>query len=86
MDKQRPNIKLSGMAGIGILAFVVLTFLIAPLIGSGFSEPGQFYLSETGQKILMELRLPRVVFAFLVGFSLAMIGVVFQALLQKYVR
>jgi len=68
---------------IGFIVLAILTFLIAPLIGNGLSEPGQFYLSEIGLQILMELRLPRVVFAFLVGFSLAMIGVVFQALLQN---
>jgi len=67
----------------GIIVFAIITLLIAPLIGSGFSNPKQFYLSETGRQILLELRLPRVIFAFLVGFSLAMIGVVFQALLQN---
>ena len=68
---------------IGLVVLTIVTFLIAPLIGSGFSNPGQFYLSDTGRQILLELRLPRVFFAFLVGFSLAMIGVVFQALLQN---
>jgi len=68
---------------IGLIVLAIVTFLIAPLIGSGFSNPGQFFQSETGRQILLELRLPLVVFAFLVGFSLAMIGVVFQALLQN---
>ncbi len=68
---------------IGVIILAIVTFLIAPLIGNGFSNPVQFYLSETGRVILLELRLPRVIFAFLVGFSLAMIGVVFQALLQN---
>ena len=34
-------------------------------------------------EIFLNIRLPRVVFAFVVGFSLAMIGVIFQALLRN---
>lgn len=83
MDKIK---EIKNRSAIMLLVFILLTiitFLIAPLVGSGYSDPGTFYFSETGQQILMALRLPRVLFAFLVGFSLAMIGVAFQALLQN---
>lgn len=69
---------------IGILIlFTILTAVLAPLIGTSKSSFLELFSSETGQQIFFDLRLPRVVFAFLVGFSLAMIGVAFQALLQN---
>jgi iron complex transport system permease protein len=43
----------------------------------------ELFASETGKQIFFDLRLPRVIFTFLVGFSLSMIGVAFQALLQN---
>jgi iron complex transport system permease protein len=83
MDKRQSNKSMSKLLMSTVIVFTILTFLITPLIGSGFMDLNHFLLSETGQQILLELRLPRVIFAFLVGFSLAMIGVVFQALLQN---
>ena len=63
---------------LGLL--LVLTLVLTPFSGSG---SGSVLSSEIGHQILFELRLPRIIFAFLVGFSLAMVGVVFQALLQN---
>jgi iron complex transport system permease protein len=69
---------------IGVLIFItVLTFFIAPMIGSDKSSFGDLFTSKIGQQIFFDLRLPRLVFSFLVGFSLSMIGVAFQALLQN---
>ena len=61
----------------------VLTLVVAPLVGPGFSGLRPIFYSDIGQEIFFDLRLPRVIFAFLVGFSLSMIGVAFQALLQN---
>jgi iron complex transport system permease protein len=66
-----------------LILFTILTAVLAPLIGTNKSSFLELFSSETGQQIFFDLRLPRVVFAFLVGFSLAMIGVAFQALLQN---
>ena len=66
-----------------LLVFTMLTLIVAPIVGGSISNFTKLFSSETGRRILFELRLPRVIFAFLVGFSLAMIGVVFQALLQN---
>lgn len=66
-----------------LILFTILTAVLAPLIGTSKSSFLELFSSETGQQIFFDLRLPRVVFAFLVGFSLAMIGVAFQALLQN---
>ena len=61
----------------------LFTILIAPLIGTDKSSFMDLFSSKTGQQIFFDLRLPRIIFAFLVGFSLAMVGVAFQALLQN---
>lgn len=66
-----------------LILFTILTAVLAPLIGTNKSSFLELFSSEIGQQIFYDLRLPRVVFAFLVGFSLAMIGVAFQALLQN---
>jgi iron complex transport system permease protein len=68
----------------GILITVsILTIVIAPLIGTDKSSFLDLFSSKVGQQIFFDLRLPRIVFTFLVGFSLALIGVAFQALLQN---
>jgi iron complex transport system permease protein len=66
-----------------LILFTILSAVLAPLIGTNKSSFLELFSSEIGQQIFFDLRLPRVVFAFLVGFSLAMIGVAFQALLQN---
>ncbi len=66
-----------------LILFTIITAILAPLIGTNKSSFLELFSSETGQQIFFDLRLPRVVFAFLVGFSLAMIGVAFQALVQN---
>jgi iron complex transport system permease protein len=69
---------------IGVLAIItIMTLFIAPLIGSYRSSFSDLFSSRTGLQIFFDLRLPRLVFSFLVGFSLSMIGVAFQALLQN---
>jgi len=83
MDNPFPKTDRSGVLIVSLVIFTMLTILTTPFIGSGITDPIKFYASETGQQILLILRLPRVIFAFLVGFSLAMVGVVFQALLQN---
>jgi iron complex transport system permease protein len=63
----------------------ISAFLLAPLIGEtelnfvkAFSD-----MHSTSAQILFSVRLPRIVFAFLVGAGLAMVGAVFQALLRN---
>jgi cobalamin transport system permease protein len=63
-----------------VLIFIsILTLLIAPFIGAISISINEGFKSE----IFLNIRLPRVVFAFIVGFSLSMIGVIFQALLRN---
>jgi len=65
---------------ISILIFIsILTMVIAPFIGTISISISEAFNSE----IFLNIRLPRVIFAFIVGFSLSMIGVVFQALLRN---
>jgi iron complex transport system permease protein len=66
-----------------LVLFTALTILTAPLIGTEESSFSDLFTSNIGLMIFFDLRLPRLVFAFLVGFSLSMIGVAFQALLQN---
>jgi len=65
-----------------IYSFIVISILIlilVPFIGTISIPVNEVLKSE----IFLNIRLPRVVFAFLVGFSLSMIGVIFQALLRN---
>jgi iron complex transport system permease protein len=60
-----------------LIILSLFTIISAPLIGStdiSFSEL---------MNIIFNIRLPRVIFAFLVGFSLALVGTIFQALLRN---
>jgi len=66
-----------------LILLTCLTVIFTPMIGASKSSFLELFSSETGKQIFFDLRLPRVIFAFLVGFSLAMIGVAFQALLQN---
>ena len=66
-----------------LIFFTILTLLIAPLVGTDKLSMLELLSSRTGKQIFFELRLPRIMFSFLVGFSLALIGVSFQALLQN---
>ena len=57
----------------------IISVFFAPFIGSVSIPIREVLHSE----IFLNIRLPRVVFAFVVGFSLSMIGVIFQALLRN---
>lgn len=80
------------------LFFVVVALLLGVSIGSvsiPFSEVIQIFasvlfhyetaihLDETAVNIVMKIRLPRVILAFIVGASLAISGAVFQGLLKN---
>ncbi len=56
-----------------------ITVVTAPFIGTISISLNEAFQSE----IFLNIRLPRVLFAFIVGFSLSMIGVIFQALLRN---
>lgn len=62
-----------------LIILSMITFAVVPLIHGadlGISK-------ELWWKILVQLRIPRVVFAYLVGFSLSLIGTVYQSLLRN---
>jgi iron complex transport system permease protein len=60
-----------------VLSF--LTIIAVPMIGSNEIDLN----SDIGKEILFTLRIPRVIFAYLVGFCLALIGTVYQSLLRN---
>lgn len=66
---------------VGLLFFLVLTLLIAVLLGS--EKLSFFDLNESQKIILFEIRLPRILLAASVGASLAVAGAGFQALLRN---
>jgi iron complex transport system permease protein len=66
-----------------ILLFIVITFIITPFIGTVPIDSSVFSSGSLAQQIIFEIRLPRIVFAFLVGLSLALVGTIFQALLRN---
>jgi iron complex transport system permease protein len=66
-----------------LIIFTIFTVIVAPLVGTDKSSFFDLFSSTIGQQIFFDLRLPRIIFSFLVGFSLALIGVAFQALLQN---
>ncbi|MBI4368150.1 MAG: iron ABC transporter permease [Candidatus Omnitrophica bacterium] len=61
------------------VAILFVTFLVSLLSGAAHVEWG----TSEGQFILMQLRLPRTLLAFLVGMALSLAGAVFQALLRN---
>ncbi|MCK5033188.1 MAG: iron ABC transporter permease, partial [Calditrichia bacterium] len=64
---------------ITLFVFGIISVFLAPFIGSVSIPFKEVFNSE----IFLNIRLPRVAFAFIVGFSLSMIGVIFQALLRN---
>ncbi len=74
---------MAGSKAILLILILMLTIVVAPFIGGTAIDPREILSNGVGQQIIFELRMPRVVFAFLVGFSLALIGAVFQALLRN---
>jgi len=67
----------------GIIIFLIITFVFTPLIGTVTLNSSVFQSGSILNQIMLEIRLPRLVFAFLAGFSLALVGTVFQALLRN---
>ena len=72
MDSKRPIV-------IPLFVIGIISLFIVPFIGSVHIPINEVFDSE----IFLNIRLPRVLFAFIVGFSLSMIGVIFQALLRN---
>lgn len=67
--------------------FVIFTFALGVSVGSAsipFFEVFTFWsLDETTKNIIFNIRMPRVILAFLVGASLAICGAAFQGLLKN---
>jgi iron complex transport system permease protein len=57
----------------------LITVLTVPSIGSSAININD----DMGWQILINIRIPRVLFAYLVGFALALIGTVYQSLLRN---
>jgi iron complex transport system permease protein len=67
-----------------IIIFVgICSFIFTPFIGPTDISLGSVWSDGLEQDILFNLRFPRLVFAFMVGFILTMVGAVFQALLRN---
>jgi iron complex transport system permease protein len=62
-----------------LVVLSLVTIIAAPAIGSSQININD----EIGWEILINLRIPRVIFAYLVGFALALIGTVYQSLLRN---
>jgi len=61
-----------------ISAFSIAILIVAPFIGMNDALTDEMY-----QHILQQIRLPRVLFAFIAGAGLALCGMVFQAMFQN---
>jgi iron complex transport system permease protein len=73
---------------IGSLLFLIAVIIITPLIGSQSLNYGEVIQFMQGQQtpdgtIFFQIRMPRILLAVLTGASLALAGVVFQALLRN---
>ena len=73
---------------LGLLALLAICVVLGASVGSGDASllrllPGARALDEVGRTILFEVRLPRVLLAALLGGTLTVAGVVFQALLRN---
>ena len=75
-------------SGKSFLIFLLLSFLILlvlPLVGSQSLDYAKLISDSQSldAEIFYNIRLPRVLFAFLIGASLSLVGSVFQALLRN---
>lgn len=68
---------------IFILVIGLISVMVTPLIGPTDISLESIISGGLDSQIIYNLRLPRIVFAFWVGFILSLIGTVFQALLRN---
>ena len=66
-----------------ILVIGLISVLVTPFIGPTDISIESFISGGLDSQIIYNLRLPRIIFAFWVGFILSLIGTVFQALLRN---
>jgi iron complex transport system permease protein len=65
------------------LALTLLTLVVTPLIGPVSINPLEIMENPVARQIFWAIRLPRIVFAWLVGFSLALVGTLYQSVLRN---
>ncbi len=66
------------------LALLLLALLIAPFIGTATLNISEIFTSNTlSHQIFFELRLPRILMAFMAGATLALAGLLFQSLFRN---
>jgi len=76
---------------LALVLLVFLTFLFSLLLGTAEISLGNLWglvtgsghVEETVKMIVLKIRLPRIILAGLVGFSLSLAGLVFQGLLRN---
>jgi len=68
---------------IVLIFFTFISLIISPFIGSIALPFSTLFEPGLEQSVLFDLRLPRIIFAFFIGFSLALVGAIFQALLRN---
>ncbi len=73
------------LTGIAVFVIFISAFTITPLIGDSEISLKKAFLNpgSLSAQVILSVRLPRIVFAFLVGGGLALVGAVFQALLRN---
>jgi iron complex transport system permease protein len=85
-------VRVSAFLGVLLVIVSLISMLVGPsqigtssLLKAFFPEfySGEFSLSDMDKTILFSIRLPRIIFAGLVGAALAAAGVVFQGLLRN---
>ncbi|MFC5049488.1 FecCD family ABC transporter permease [Rubritalea spongiae] len=69
------------MKALSVLLLVLLSLVFAPLSGESWISPWSD--AETSRVILWEVRLPRVLLAFICGAALSLGGLVFQAMFRN---
>jgi iron complex transport system permease protein len=78
-------------ASFALCLLLLLTMIVSLLVGPAEVDHHQLWslvigdpgVAETARLIVINIRLPRVILAGIVGFSLSLGGVVFQALLRN---
>ncbi|MFA5203309.1 MAG: iron ABC transporter permease [Lentisphaeria bacterium] len=69
--------------GLLLLLAAATVLLVAPFAGMEFLTPARLLHDDLARTIFLDLRLPRVLTAFLAGGGLALCGLVFQALFRN---
>jgi iron complex transport system permease protein len=68
---------------VSLFFFAIVVLAITPFIGMSLISPFEIFENDLQREILFNLRIPRVLTAFLAGAGLSLCGMIFQAMFRN---